>query len=174
MTEKIYDIITTKILTALDAGTVPWRKPWSDAGLPRNAVSNRAYTGINSMLLNLSPYGDPRWLTFKQVGKLGGRVRKGERSTLITFVKNIQVPDRDDEGKEKTVHLLRYYLVFNAEQTDGLGLPALEANTAKVEPIKAAQVILDEMPNPPRTTFTNQTMPFRRCNSGCRSRAQIL
>ena len=59
MTE-IHDIITTKILTALDEGTVPWRKPWSDAGLPRNAVSDRAYTGINSMLLNLSPYGDPR------------------------------------------------------------------------------------------------------------------
>ena len=149
MTE-IHDIITSKILAALDAGTVPWRKPWSDAGLPRNAVSDRAYTGINSMLLNLSPYGDPRWLTFKQIGKLNGRVRKGERSTLITFVKNLQVVDRDDAEKIKNVHLLRYYLVFNAEQTDGLDLPPLTTNAATVEPIKAAAAIVDGMPNAPR------------------------
>ena len=156
MTE-IHEIITTKIIDALDAGTVPWRKPWSDAGLPKNAVSNRAYTGINSMLLNLAPYGDPRWLTFKQIGKLGGRVRKGERSSLITFVKNLEVVDRDaDEAKTKIVHLLRYYLVFNAEQTDDLGLPPLTKNTATVEPIAAAAAIVDGMPNPPKISHNGR------------------
>ena len=45
MTSKVYDIVTAKILDALEAGTVPWHKPWS-GGLPRNAVTNKTYRGV--------------------------------------------------------------------------------------------------------------------------------
>ena len=86
MTSKVYDIVTDKILAALDSGTVPWRKPWS-AGIPRNAATNRPYHGINVMLLGMTPYQDQRWLTFKQATQLGGNVRKGERSNLVVFWK---------------------------------------------------------------------------------------
>ena len=48
MSEKIYAIVTGKILESLANGTVPWRKPWGTSGLPRNGESGRAYTGINS------------------------------------------------------------------------------------------------------------------------------
>ena len=65
MTNKVYDVITSKILESLDQGTVPWRKPWT-AGLPRNATTNRPYHGINAVLLGMTAYPDQRWLTYKQ------------------------------------------------------------------------------------------------------------
>lgn len=150
MSEKIYSIVTEKILESLANGVVPWRKPWSDAGLPRNGESNRPYTGINSILLSLSEYLDPRWLTWKQIQKRGGRVHKGAKSTLVVFVANLKVIDRDNAEETKSVHFLKYYRVFNVAQTDGLALPALTTKTAPIEPFKAAEAIVAAMPNPPR------------------------
>lgn len=36
---KAFEIITDRILSALDAGTIPWRKPWTCGGAPRNLVT---------------------------------------------------------------------------------------------------------------------------------------
>lgn len=51
----LYQHITDRILTALEQGTAPWLKPWSNPecnmNLPRNAVSNRLYSGVNTLLL---------------------------------------------------------------------------------------------------------------------------
>lgn len=142
----VYEIVTDKILESLDRGTVPWRKPWS-AGIPRNAASNRPYSGVNSILLGMSPYRDQRWLTYKQAAQLGGNVRKGERSSLITFWKQLKVADGKTEESTKTIPMLRYFNVFNVDQCDGLNLEPLQAND--VEPIAAAQSIVDGMPSPP-------------------------
>ncbi len=43
----VYQIVTDKIVGMLEAGVVPWRKPWSSAGLPRNLVTKKPYRGIN-------------------------------------------------------------------------------------------------------------------------------
>ena len=144
MSEKIYSIVTEQILAALDAGVVPWRKPWGTSGLPRNGESGRAYTGINSFLLNLSEYPDPRWLTFKQIQKRGGTVYKGAKSTLVVFVKPLTVvdPDHADEGTTKDIRFLRYYRLFNVAQADGHGLPPLATNTATIIPIAEAEAVV--------------------------------
>lgn len=47
----IYAEITEQVMTALEQGTAPWRKPWTTAGPPRNAITNRPYRGINPFLL---------------------------------------------------------------------------------------------------------------------------
>ena len=148
MSNKVYELVTSKILESLDKGTVPWRKPWT-AGIPRNATTKRPYSGINAVLLGMAPYTDQRWLTFKQAGQLGGNVRKGERSTLVVFWKQLQVADAQHEESTKTFPLLRYFNVFNVAQCDGLTLSTI-ADTPTVEPIAAAQAIVDGMPNPPR------------------------
>lgn len=48
----LYDEVTATIIGQLEAGIVPWVKPWNASaagvGLPRNAVTGRAYSGINS------------------------------------------------------------------------------------------------------------------------------
>ena len=80
MTNKVYDVITSKILESLDQGTVPWRKPWT-AGLPRNATTNRPYHGINAVLLGMTAYPDQRWLTYKQAVQLGGNVARVNTAT---------------------------------------------------------------------------------------------
>jgi antirestriction protein ArdC len=147
-TNKVYEIVTEKIIAALESGTPPWRKPWT-AGIPRNATTNRPYSGINSLLLGMTPYSDPRWLTFKQCSAKGGKVRKGEKSTLVIFWKTNTITQETDSGEltEKTIPFLRYYLVFNVEQCEGLDLPALE--TRNVDVIAEAEAIVANMPNPP-------------------------
>ena len=77
----VYQIVTDKIIAMLEAGVVPWRKPWSSAGLPRNLVTKKPYRGINHFLLSASKYISPFWLTYKQANELGGSIRRGEQST---------------------------------------------------------------------------------------------
>jgi len=37
----VYGIVTEKIISMLENGIVPWRWPWTSAGLPRNLVSKK-------------------------------------------------------------------------------------------------------------------------------------
>jgi antirestriction protein ArdC len=132
--QTTYEIVTQRIIECLENGVAPWRKGWSVQS-PRNAISGRKYTGINTLILSLSPYTDPRWATIRQINQLGGRVRKGEHSTAIAFWKRI--PITGDEGEiEKVIPFLRFYRVFNIQQTD-LNLPAL--NVRGLEPIAEAE-----------------------------------
>ena len=49
----IYSIVTEKIVNLLENGVVPWRKPWTSTGLPRNLVSKKPYRGVNVFLIGL-------------------------------------------------------------------------------------------------------------------------
>jgi antirestriction protein ArdC len=40
-----YQLVTDKIVGVLETGVVPWRRPWSSAGLPRNLVTKKPYRG---------------------------------------------------------------------------------------------------------------------------------
>src|SRR5260370_3386279 len=80
-----YQEVTDRIITALEAGTPPWRKPWDPdkAGgpaMPRNATTGQRYRGINVLTLGMSALafsgGDPRWATYKQAEDRGWQVRK--------------------------------------------------------------------------------------------------
>lgn len=156
----VYQIVTDKIVGMLEAGVVPWRKPWTSAGLPRNLVTKKPYRGINHFLLSASNYVSRFWLTLKQANELGGGVRKGEQSTVIVFWKIDQKTtgqkqsETDDAGTEETQRrfLLRYYRVFNLEQCD-LPQAALDklpkVETHEHDPIDAAELIIANMPQPP-------------------------
>ena len=130
MSSKVYDLITDRIITLLEAGTVPWRKPWRGADqLPRNLTSRRSYRGINCLILSCAPYDSPWWVTYKKAQALGGQVRKGEKGlpvVLWKWMKGKPKPDQDDVSVEENTAkprrwpLLRYYTVFNVEQCEGL------------------------------------------------------
>ena len=54
MARDLHQEITTRIVARLKEGVVPWKQPWSGKGhgvMPRNAVTQRAYSGANVMLL---------------------------------------------------------------------------------------------------------------------------
>lgn len=90
MKRNLQEEVTARIVAELEAGAAPWIKPWSatpGANVPRNAVSNRPYSGCNVVLLWMAQaagYRTSSNLTFKQVLELGGWVRKGERGSKFT------------------------------------------------------------------------------------------
>lgn len=124
---KVYSIVTDNIIAMLDKGVVPWRKPWAARGgsIPRNAWG-RPYRGINIFILSTTAafrgYTSSYWMTFKQVQERGGAVKKGEKSTLVVFWTLLDVKDETSKTGTKRVPILRYFLVFNLDQTEGVTL----------------------------------------------------
>ena len=57
----VYQIITDRIISQLESGTVPWHKPWNVGthGGPQNLVSKKEYRGVNVFLLSCMPYSLP-------------------------------------------------------------------------------------------------------------------
>src|ERR1700674_1616387 len=151
---NVYEIVTEQIIRQLEQGVAPWRKPWRTE-VPCNLVSGKAYRGINPFLLASQGYGSRYWLTFNQASKLGGHIRKGEKSSIVTFW-NIGdekiVQDADGNTRKSKPFLLRYYRVFNVEQTEGiadkLGLGNASPRVASIEQCEA---IVSGMPNRPAT-----------------------
>lgn len=161
MSIDVYQTVTDKMVAALEAGTVPWRKPWDSVnGRPQN-MDGRPYRGINVMLLALSGYASPFWLTFKQAKARGGSVNKGERSTMVVFWRQIKVEDKGT-GEDRTIPLLRYYNVFNLDQTSDVKEPgrvtAWRNRVAGLpfEPVADAQSIVDGYPNPPAIGYESE------------------
>lgn len=123
-----YQIITDRITKLLEDGVCAWTKPWnSQAGLPRNLFSQRAYRGINVWMLGAQSYSSPFWATFNQVKQAGGNVKKGEKSTPIVFWKKYEGTNGDGEIESRFV--LKYYNVFCAPQLEGVAIPALPEET---------------------------------------------
>jgi antirestriction protein ArdC len=128
MSDTIHQIVTERMIAALQRGTIPWRKPWHPAtGQPRSMSTGQPYRGVNLFLLSLTAgekgYASPYWATYQQTAALGGQVRKGERSTLVVFWKKAKTEHRDPQTGEVTIRavpVLRYYRVFNAHQAEGL------------------------------------------------------
>jgi antirestriction protein ArdC len=159
----IYSIVTERIINLLESGVVPWRRPWTSTGLPRNLVSKKPYRGVNFFLLSASKYVSPYWLTMRQANELGGHVRKGEESTAVVFWKIDDVKqsteglDNEETGNTRRRFLLRYYRVFNLEQCE---LPQVvldklpKIETHEHDPIEAAERIIADMPNRPEIQYT--------------------
>jgi len=150
---NVYQIVTDHIIRQLEQGVAPWRKPWRTE-TPCNLVSGKPYRGINVFLLTSQGYESRYWLTFNQARKLGGHIRKGERSTLVTFWHiGEEKIIRDTHGNERkqTPFLLRYYRVFNLRQTEGIAEKlGLGTSTARVASIEQCEAIAAGMPNAPR------------------------
>ncbi len=131
MKVDVYAEVSARMIDALEEGLVPWRKPWTAMGAHRNLVSGRDYRGINVFLTALSAmrggYAHPLWVTMKQANQLGGRVRPGERGTMVVFWQPRVDVKKNDAGEEERVHRLVFkkYYVWNVEQVDGLVLPEM-------------------------------------------------
>jgi antirestriction protein ArdC len=149
----IYQSVTDSILEALERGVPPWRSPLlaQPSSLPMSLAARQAYRGINVFLLAMRSwaegYESNYWLTFKQCQKLGGQVRKGEKTTLVVFWKLLE---KVEDGEKKKIPVLRYYRVFNAMQCGGLPeqlVPDAPRRTEEdFDPIQAAEAILDGYP----------------------------
>jgi antirestriction protein ArdC len=127
----VYAQITEGLIGMMENGVAPWSRPWLVRGadsvmMPRNGISNRAYTGFNSLYLSFlmeeNGWKDPRFYTMKSLtGDM--KVRKGCKSTIVVYNKATQREVENEstgEVETKTSWFARYYRVFNGSQIDGL------------------------------------------------------
>ena len=132
---NLYDEITDKIIADLEAGRFPWVQPWGKAeakaplGLPNNASTGRAYSGINILILwgAVVQHGFPGqgWLTYRQAAALGGNVRKGEHGTTVVYADRFIPEDEKRRAREsgeeaQAIPFLKRFTVFNTAQCEGL------------------------------------------------------
>lgn len=126
-TNTVYQMVTDRIISELEKGHIPWRKPWVVGSFaPRNLkdlaynrVTGRPYSLLNQMLLGMPG----EWMSFKQCKAAGGSIRKGEKGKPVVFWKQYEVKEEgtDKDGNtvelRKKVPVLRYYTVFHVSQT---------------------------------------------------------
>jgi antirestriction protein ArdC len=155
---NVYEIVTEQVIRQLEQGTAPWRKPWR-AEMPCNLISGKEYRGINPFLLASQGYGSRYWLTFNQANKLGGHVRKGEKSSIVTFWKIGEFSKENKEtgeSEERKSILLRYFAVFNVEQTEGIADKLGLGNAGpRIPNIDGCEALVSGMPNAPKMQQSN-------------------
>jgi len=150
---SVYEIVTEQVIRQLEQGVAPWRKPWRTE-LPVNLISGKPYRGLNIFLLGAQGYGSRYWLTFNQAKKLGGHIRKGEHSSLVTFWhigEEKIIRQTDGTERKSKPFLLRFYHVFNVEQTEGIADKlGLTGASPRVPDLEQCEAIVSRMPNAPK------------------------
>ena len=136
----IYSEVTARIIAQMEQSLIPWHKPWIATGKAVSHATGKPYSLLNQMLL-----GRPgEYLTFRQCQEAGGKVKKGEKSSLVVFWKWIEQED-EETGEVKEIPFLRYYNVFHINQCEGITprhpLPVMPNGAASHE---AAQSIIDD------------------------------
>lgn len=119
MAANVYEMVTERILNQLKEGTIPWQKPWTGSqDGAYNYVSGKAYSVLNQMILK----HEDAYLTFKQIQELGGKLKKGSKSEIVTFWKMLPIEEvnKDGEKVKKVIPFLRYYNVFWIGDTEGI------------------------------------------------------
>lgn len=137
--DKILSMINDKIIAKLEKGVNPWRKPWAypsckaDAtNVACNYLTGKAYNGINAVLLDAGYY-----LTFNEVQKLGGKIKKGAKGEFVIYSAPkkyyTKVEVKDDNGnvvtdaetgeikfewQVKKGFILKYYYVYRLEDCE--------------------------------------------------------
>ena len=144
MKQNVYQMVTDKIVEQLEKGIVAWHKPWT-GGVSHSVsyVTRKPYSLINQFLLE-----EPgEYLTFNEIQRLGGKINKGAKAKFVVFYKQMTYTDKvineetgEEEEKVKRIPLLRYYNVFNVNDTDlpsksSDGLSGTVATNGKVDDI---------------------------------------
>ncbi|WP_316162432.1 ArdC family protein [Bradyrhizobium sp. SZCCHNRI20481] len=155
---SLYEEITSKIIGELEAGRMPWVRPWgtqaakAQLALPRNAVTGRPYSGINVLILWGAViergFAGQSWMTFRQALSLGGHVRKGERGVTVVYADRF-VPSEErqrarEAGEEaQAIPFLKRFTVFNTDQCDAL--PEEIATAAPPPPAGAIEPVVESL-----------------------------
>lgn len=121
--------ITDIIVEKLEQGLPPWQRPWRSDGSGGRPLRHCGvpYTGINALYLwaiaDSRGYRSRYWMTYRQATELGAQVRRGETGSISVYYSTFKRTERDPvtgDQSEKNGRFLRWYVVFNADQIDGL------------------------------------------------------
>jgi len=145
--EELNEVISRIIDKVETAGS--WIKPFQAGiigGIPTSAATGKTYNGIN--IFNLwaiaaeAGYNSSKWATFKQIKASGNKVKKGEKGSPVYFFKPINIKEENEAGEEveKTIPLIKKYIVFNLDQTANGDPEAVEPEEVpEIERIKHAE-----------------------------------
>lgn len=134
-TTKIIEEVSKKVLSMMEDYKDDWTKPWVDTmakSFPINFATKKDYNGFNIFWLSLAchykGYNHNKWATYKQWVKLGGTVKKGEKSTRVFYWELKKFEDKNNvdvngDPEIKSRWFLKVWNVFNVEQVDGIKLP---------------------------------------------------
>lgn len=152
--------------------------------LPVNFVTKAPYSGVNYWLLKyVAPHKNGytvlNYLTLKQVNQLGGKVRKGAVAwpviyyTLVYRYKGNNITEDqyeslsdDERNMAAKIPVVQYYRVFNAADIEGIIGITEQVQARKtvlkydVDPIKAGEAIVDNMPRRPYVTQSKQRRAY--------------
>lgn len=147
----VYQIVTDRIIELLEAGTVPWQKPWTDAGMPANLLSKRPYRGVNFWLLLSLNYERNLFLTWDQLKKIGGSVNQGEHGHVVIYWKKpVKREGASEDERDEKPPILRYYKVFNIAQCRDLPENVVGPIERKEhDPLLECEAVIGGMPQCP-------------------------
>lgn len=139
VSKDIYQIVTDRVIAALEKGTKPWVCPWDrtreTSMLPMNFKTQSTYSGVNILLLWSETvekgFSSPYWLTYKQALELGGNVMKGQKGTQIIYYKLWEKEDED--GVKDTIPMLKSFTVFNLDQIENIEKPDCVTNETRIK-----------------------------------------
>lgn len=146
----VVQIVTDKIISQLESGTVPWHKPWfSVTSGPYNYVTKRPYSLLNKMMLKK----DLPYASYQQWQRVKGQVRKGAKAEKVVFWKfpekeesqgNTEEPDNSN-AKKYTGPVLKVYNVFALDDIENIKMPVPNGSpNIPISPIAKAETLLTE------------------------------
>ncbi len=157
---NIYQMVTDRILAQMKNGIIPWRKPWATMGTNNpDEVAISHETGKPYSFLNQLLCGGPgEYVTFNQVKKLGGKIKKSEKSRIIVFwhqyikkSKDDVITTPEDAPEDENVRYgwyLKYYNVWNIDQCESIESRwkkvAGVTEEPRLKPEAAAEKIVEE------------------------------
>lgn len=124
--------IVNEIIENMKKGYIFSEERWNKEALrPQNPVSNAKYQGGNRLRLAFQAikngYTDPRWVTYLQASEKGWKVKDKEKGTICEkwiWTELQEVEDKEGNKKkvevDRKVPIVRYFVVFNASQIDGI------------------------------------------------------
>lgn len=126
--KNVFEMVTDRIVAQLQQGNIPWHKPWGGVAGIDAAISHESgkpYSLVNQMILGKAG----EWLTFMQVQKEGGRIKRGEEASFVVFWKQCVFEEKvegekNEDGTDKTIQhvvpVLKWYNVWHIDQTEGI------------------------------------------------------
>ena len=159
------DKLATDLVNMITSEDAVWRKTWrpnpNTQYLPINAITQKAYSGMNIWLL-WGKSSSNLWCTFLGWKKLGYQITKGSKGTQIHYFEPKKKPkvvdgvvQTDSNGDDiyYTTFLFKSHYVFSAEQVqtrDGKGYPIPTAEDtshldSSIKPIERCKKFFDNL-----------------------------
>ena len=183
----IYKMITDKVISMFKtAKASDYHRPWKDDAffIPINFDSKKPYRGVNRLLLQerigfAGAFRNPYFLTFNQIKKHGGHLKKGTRGYEVVYysIRYIVPADKNTGRKAYSstntqkvidylaknklsedivtrIPMIRYYNVYNGASIEGIDFQLDKLQIGRAVPDtasenQAAALIVENYPNPP-------------------------